>query len=90
MGGRQKPDISAPGLAIRSAWIGGNAEYNTISGTSMATPHVAGVVALLKARNATIDYPNVVALLDAHTNRNVVETGMNCGNIPESQFPVRI
>jgi len=39
-------DISAPGLAITSAWIGSNSQAATISGTSMATPHVSGAVAL--------------------------------------------
>jgi subtilisin family serine protease len=38
------PNISAPGVAIYSAWPGG--AYRKISGTSMASPHVAGVAAL--------------------------------------------
>jgi subtilisin family serine protease len=39
-------DLLAPGNGITSAWIDGDDAENTISGTSMATPHVAGVAAL--------------------------------------------
>lgn len=44
-------DILAPGSNILSSWIGSNSATNTISGTSMATPHIAGLGAYLLALN---------------------------------------
>ncbi|GAB2474770.1 hypothetical protein GCM10027063_14570 [Promicromonospora xylanilytica] len=44
-------DIFAPGSGITSAWYTGDSDTNTISGTSMATPHVAGAAALVLSGN---------------------------------------
>ena len=44
---RSKPDVTAPGTGTRSASNASDSAYTTASGTSMATPHIAGAMALL-------------------------------------------
>ena len=56
-------EIAAPGVDILSTWNNGG--YNTISGTSMATPHVAGVAAIIKSRNPGLTAAGIVSKLDS-------------------------
>lgn len=51
-------DLAAPGVDITSTWINGG--YNTISGTSMASPHVAGVMALVRGQHPEWTYRQVI------------------------------
>jgi len=76
-------DIFAPGSSIKSAWIGSsNTATSTISGTSMATPHVAGVVALFMAEKAYTSSKQIVDdVLKAGTKGVVKSLAANTVNL---------
>src|SRR5207249_7401750 len=59
--GKHSVHLAAPGAGIWST-VPGNA-YDIYSGTSMATPHVTGVAALLKAQNSSRDWRAIKNLL---------------------------
>jgi PKD repeat protein len=68
-------DINAPGVNITSAWMGTTTATNTISGTSMATPHVAGTIALYLQVNPTATAAQVDAALKANASTTTVPAG---------------
>jgi len=73
-----KPNVSGPGVSVRSSVASGDASYSNFSGTSMATPHASGVVALIWSASDQVrgDVAATRALLDT-TAIDVNATG--CG-----------
>ncbi|WP_318209019.1 MULTISPECIES: S8 family peptidase [unclassified Streptomyces] len=65
-------DIFAPGSSITSSWNSSDTATNTISGTSMATPHVAGAAAVYLAGNPTATPAQVSTALTTAATPNVV------------------
>ncbi|MEV0693598.1 S8 family peptidase [Streptomyces sp. NPDC050388] len=65
-------DVFAPGSSVTSAWHTGDTATNTISGTSMASPHVAGAAALHLAANPSATPAQVSSALTAAATTGVV------------------
>ena len=91
--GRMKPDLSAPGASVRSSLRTSDTAYGTMSGTSMAGPHVVGTVALLwSARSKLVrDIPRTEWLLTRSANPavTVASNAAGCGGIasvPNNHF----
>ena len=82
--GRMKPDVMAPGGAIMSAQANSGDGYVSYSGTSMATPHVAGVAALMIQANPNVSptsSTDYVKQILRETSDHKVPLDVDCGEI---------
>lgn len=86
--GIRKPDVSAPGVAVRSCIR--DSSYATFSGTSMAGPHTVGLIALMISANP--DLAGQVELIeDIVENSAVPKTdSVDCGGISSMDIPNNI
>ena len=83
--GRMKPDISAPGVGVRSCVPGGG--YALMSGTSMAGPHVAGLVALIiSAQPALRGQVDEIESTIEQTANHIPWTGCSSEGVPNNRY----
>ena len=73
-------DLFAPGVGITSDWYTADDATNTISGTSMATPHVAGVAALYLQSHTAASPATVATAVKALTSKDAVRTNRTANN----------
>jgi subtilisin family serine protease len=71
-------DLFAPGSSITSAWNSSNTATNTISGTSMSSPHVAGAAALFLETNPGASPSQVEQAIESNATPNKI-TGLSSG-----------
>ena len=81
-----KPDVSAPGHLVCSASHISDDSYVEFEGTSMACPHVAGVVALLLSKESSLSVTHVRKCIRSRALPSKTEA-RSCGGLPDDKFP---
>ncbi len=85
---RLGPNIAAPGVSTRSVSNGGDSSYTSLSGTSMAAPHVAGVVALVwSARPELRGQVGLTRRILQETATPTQQPSQTCGGVPGTEVP---
>jgi len=86
--GDLKPEISGPGVSVRSATMASDTSYSNFSGTSMSCPHVAGLVALIQAQGEPLSFEEIKEVLFQSADREgLASTNQNCGGGDSRAFP---
>ncbi|KAJ3112788.1 hypothetical protein HDU96_004168 [Phlyctochytrium bullatum] len=76
-------DVIAPGVSVLSTWIGGNTATRSISGTSMASPHVAGIAAVVLSAGLATTPATVTSWITSNAVPNkITNIGTTGGTTP--------
>jgi len=86
--GRVKPEVSAPGSDVYSAYHTSDTAYGSMSGTSMACPHAAGAVALILSARPGLTYNQVKTIVQGQADTTgLTPPNTNCGGVSDGSYP---
>lgn len=82
-----KPDVTAPGSDIISAYHTSDDAYESMSGTSMACPMTSGIVVMLLTRNPEMTFEQVKHVILSSTEHGLKTRRLVCQGIPDTEYP---